>query len=188
MDDTKYTNKKVVSMDGEQFLKIGSLAKPFWERGISENPPNFVIFMGGIGSGKTTIRRQQHDKDYVHFDFGEIFNVFEKEYGKDNPQLSDYAMFACGLILKESLMGRKNIVIEIIGDNHNLIFPVIDKMKGIGYDVILSPIVADIEESRIRHLKATKEDKDYISSYYTQEATLSFFYQYFELGEMPPIN
>ena len=40
-------------------------------------------------------------------------------------------------------------------------------------------------EAYKRHLNAVKEDPEYLSAHFTQEATLSFFYQQLELGEMP---
>jgi len=89
------------------------------------------------------------------------------------------------MILQESIGAKKNIVIEIIGDNEKIIIPVIDKMKEIGYETSLEIIHCDPVEAYKRHLKAVEEDKDYISSYFTQEATLSFFYQQFQLGKMP---
>ena len=89
------------------------------------------------------------------------------------------------MILKESLSVKKNIVIEIIGDNYDVIVPVIDKMKKNGYDVLVNGITCDPVEAYERHLKAVKEDPEYLSVYFTQEATLAFFYQQLELGKMP---
>lgn len=180
--------QNVVQFSGEEFIQIGEIAKPFWEKGLSENPPKFVIFMGGVASGKTTIRRQQFANGYVHFDFGEIHLALEKAIGKNNPRISESAALASDMILRESIENKKNIVIEIIGDNYDVITPVIDKMKEIGYEVSVQGITADIAESRERHLKAVEEDKDYISAYFTQEATLSTFYHQLGLGKMPTLS
>jgi len=186
----KMKNREADGLKGSQFtseeyLKISELAKLFWEKGISENPPKLVIFMGGVGSGKTTIRKQKYSTGYVHFEFGEIFNTIKKEFGEDNTKLSSYATMASYMILGESLENRRNIVIEIIGDNYDIITPVIDKMKEKGYEVLLKSITCDIAEAYERHLNAVKEDSDYLSAYFTQETTLSFFYQQLELGKMP---
>lgn len=176
------SQQKIVQFSGEEFLKISEIAKPFWDRGTSGNPPKLVIFMGGVGSGKTTIRREQFAKDYVHFDFGEIFNVVKKPFDKDDPKLVSYVSLACDLILKESINEKKNIVIEIIGDSYEAITPVIDGMKGIGYEISVNGITCDIAEAYKRHIKAVQEDPDYLSAAHTQEATLSFFYNYLNLG------
>lgn len=176
---------KATQFTGEEYLKIGEVAKPFWEKGVSENPPKFVIFMGGVGSGKTTMRRREYATGYVHFEFGEILNAIKKEFGEDNPKLSSYTAMACDMILRESLESKKNIVIEIIGESKDLIDPLISKMNEIGYEVSLKFIDCDPTEAYKRHLKAVKEDSEYLSAHFTQEATLSFFYQQLELGEMP---
>lgn len=85
--------------------------------------------MGGVGAGKTTIRRQQFVDGFVHFDFGEIYNAFKKTFGADEPRLLDYVVMAGSMILNESINEKKNIVIEIIGESADLITPVIGSMK-----------------------------------------------------------
>jgi hypothetical protein len=177
--------EKVVQFSGDEFLQVGEIAKPFWERGSTGNPPKFVIFMGGVGAGKTTIRRQQFAEGFVHFDIGEIYQALRKTFSSDNPKIESYTSLAGDLILKESINEKKNIVIEIIGDSAEVITPVIDKMKEIGYDVSVNGITCDPAEAYARHHKAVKEDKDYLSAYFTQEATLGVFYSHFSLGEMP---
>ncbi len=178
-------NQKVTQFSGDEYIKVGNVAKTFFEKIPSSNPPKFVILMGGIGAGKTMIRRAEFSKDYVNLDFGEIDTAIRDSIGKDHSRLIEYSFLACDIILKECVLERKNIVIEIIGDNYDQIAPVITKMKEIGYDVQLRPIISDIEEARKRHLQASKEDKNYISAYYTQEPTLAVFFNYFDLGEMP---
>ena len=178
-------DKKIKEFDGDEYIKIGDIVKPFWEQGISEKPPRFVILMGGIGSGKTTMRRKFLGEGYVNFDFNEIDKAIKDFIGKDYPRIIEYSVLACDIILKESILEKKNIVIEIIGDNYEQIAPVITKMKELGYDVKLIPITCDIEEAKKRHLLATKEDKDYMSAYYSQDLTLFSFFNYFGLGEMP---
>lgn len=177
--------QKVMQFSWDEYMKIIEFAKQFLENGISENPPKFVIFIGGVGSGKTTIRRQKFANGYVNFEFGEIYNATEKEFGEDNARLSDYAALASDMILKESIEGKKNIVVEIIGENKEVIDPVVNKMKDIGYDISIQAIYCDPVEAYERHIKAVKEDKKYLSAHFTQEATLSFFYNQLNLGKMP---
>ena len=45
-----------------------------------------------------------------------------------------------------------------------------------------------IHYALITLLKAVEEDKDYLSAYFSQEATLSFFYQQLKFGEMPTLS
>jgi hypothetical protein len=141
--------------------------------------------MGGIAAGKTTMRRLEYEKGFVHFDYGEIHAEIQKAVERDHERLDTYAALACDLILRESLAPRKNIVIEIIGESNVPITPVIGAMKQLGYDVSVVGITADLEEARKRYLKAIDEDSTYLSAYYSQVPTLAVFYHVLELGQMP---
>lgn len=174
--------EKHVQFSGEEFLKISEVAQSFVEKGASDKPPRFIILMGGIGSGKTTLRRKNYGNGFVHFEPGDIYAAMKKVMGKDNPRISVYCAFASDLILKESLEEKKNIVIEIIGDTV-LMIPIIEKIKEIGYKVHIQAVTADVAESYKRHLKAVEEDPDYLSAYFTQEATLSTLAHQLGLGE-----
>ena len=184
-DETDMSKEKTVEFSGDEFLQISEIAQTILKKGAVGNPPKFVIFMGGVGSGKTTIRKQQFADDFVHFEFGEIYTAVKKAVGEDNPKLTSFANLACDLILRESIEAKKNIVTEIIGDNKDVIEKLAEGMKGLGYVVDLRFIHCDPADAYKRHLKAVEDDKDYLSVHFTQEATLSFFYQQLELGEMP---
>lgn len=61
-------------------------------------------------------------------------------------------------------------------------------MKDIGYKLDIVGLVGDIVECRQRHLKAVEEDPDYISAHFTQEPTLSVFYNQLGLPDLPLKN
>jgi hypothetical protein len=184
MEDTT-PQQTGVHFTGDEYLKIGAVAAPFWERGANGDPPTLAIVMGGIGAGKTTLRRQQFAEGFVHFDFGESYNAFEKAFGEEEPRLAEYAIMGSEMIVTESI-DDKTIVIEIIGDMAEFILPVIDSMKAVGYEVSVNGIECDIAEAYRRHVKAVEEDPDYNSAFHTQEPTLSFFFNDFNSGSVPP--
>lgn len=186
-DETDVDKVKTVEFSGDEFLQISEIAQTFLKTGAIGNPPKLVIFMGGVGSGKTTIRKQQFTSDFVHFEFGEIYTAVKKAVGEDNPKLTSFVNLACDLILRESIETKKNIVTEIIGDNKDVIEKLAEGMKGLGYVVDLRFIHCDPAEAYKRHLKAVEEDKDYLSAHFTQEATLSYFYHLLGLGPMPSV-
>ena len=68
-------------LNTEDFKKIGEISKPILEKGISENPPKFVMFMGGVGSGKTTIRTtpmSRFDLNTPRVDFNKLAKASKK--------------------------------------------------------------------------------------------------------------
>lgn len=171
--------------DREEFLKISRIIDHFVSNGISSEAPYLVIIMGDIGAGKTTLRRQKYSQGYVNFEFGEICKAVKKEFPEDHPKLFDYSLFTNFMILQESIKSKRNIVVEILGDNKDLIDPVIKKMLEVGYKLSLVCVECDLKKAYERHLKAVKEDKGYASVFFTQEATLSVFYEILGLGDMP---
>jgi len=182
---TQENNQQIVQFTIDEYTKIRKIVDLFLEKGISGNPPQLVILTGGVASGKTTIRRQKYTDGYVNFEFGEICNVIKKEFGEKDPKLTNYIVLICDSILNESIEAKKNIVIEIIGDNKEILDSIINKMKGVGYKISIQFIFCDPVIAYERHLKAVETDKDYQSVHFTDEATLSFFYRKFNLGEMP---
>lgn len=167
--------QKTVELSRDEFLKVSEVVSMFLERGTSENMPTLVIFMGGVGAGKTTIRRQQFDRGYVHFEFGEIYLAVKKAFGEDNPRLADLATLTSSILLSESMEKKKNIVTEIIGEDPDSLTSLIDKMEAAGYKISLKYIECDVAEAYQRHKKAVEEDPDYISAAHMQEVTFSIF-------------
>lgn len=165
----------------EEFTTIKGIIDPLLARGETSDSPQFAVVMGGVGSGKTTTRRKDYSDGYVQFDYGEIQIAIQNSFGDDHPNISGFTRLASLLIFNEAINKKKNIVIEIIGDDKVSIEPVIDNMLALGYKVKMNLVECDPAEAYKRHLKAVDEDKDYISAYYTQGATLSYFYDRFKI-------
>src|SRR3989344_310301 len=53
-------------LDSEETARIRGVIDSFVQKGTSDQPPHLVIFTGGVGAGKTTIRRKQYANGYVH--------------------------------------------------------------------------------------------------------------------------
>jgi hypothetical protein len=186
--NSKYGEPKTHVISGEEFIQIANAVEPFFKDVGPSEPPQFVLITGGTGAGKTTLRREKFSEGYVNFDFAEISKAIEKAVGEKHPRLIEYSFWGCDIVFKECILEKKNIVVEIIGDNYDQISILINKMKEVGYEVKLNTVTCDIEEAYQRHIKATKEDKDYMSSYFSDELTLLSIYTYFGLGEVPSIR
>lgn len=181
----KYDEPKTYVISGEEFIKIANAVEPFFKNVGPSNPPQFVLITGGTGAGKTTLRREKFNEDYVNFDFAEISRAIEKSVGEKHPRLIEYSFWGCDIVIKECILEKKNIVVEIIGDNYSQIDILIKKMSEVGYEVNLNTVTCDVADAYQRHIKATNEDKNYMSSYFSDELTLLCLYKYLGLGEVP---
>lgn len=177
-----------IQITTDELKQINQIVDLFMKKASSDSPPKFFVLTGGVGAGKTTIRRRRYSKNHVNFDLGDILTEFKNIVDENDPKLTTFVSFASDLILHEAIKGKSNIVIEVIGDNEALLTPVIDGMIKLGYEISIDAVYADPAECYKRHLDAVKNDKDYLSSYFTQEATLSLFYKQLKLGEMPVIT
>ena len=74
--------------------------------------------MGGVATGKTTLRKQQYSSGYVLIDAGEIFLSLSRGEFLPFPGPLELAMEAVGRgVTVRALSERHNIVTEIIGGN-----------------------------------------------------------------------
>lgn len=174
------TGPDTVTLSGEEYIQIGEIARPFWERGEIFDTPTFVMVVGGVAAGKTTHRRTAYAEGYVHLDYGEIYLAFEKLLGKGHKNIPAFSLMAIDMVTYQAIQEKRNIVVEFIGDNAEVMTELIDTMKSYGYKVELVPIIADVAESYKRHLKAVEDDPDYISSHHSESFMLSALKRHFK--------
>lgn len=131
--------------------------------------PAFVLIMGGVGAGKTTLRKDKFSKGYVVIDAGQIFTNLggteNHQFGQDFEEPMD---IIGGVLVRQAIKQKRNIVTEIIGASEQEASSIIDAMKSIGYEVHIRLVTCDVTESYNRHLAAVKTDPNYISSFFTQ--------------------
>lgn len=112
------------------------------------SPPEFVIVMGGIAAGKTTIRKKFFSKGYVLIDAAVIFTLLDGWEEQPFPgELEDPMNLVGALIAERALGERRNIVTELIGGDYAPIATLIEAMKKAGYKVKINAVTCDIEEA-----------------------------------------
>ena len=79
-------------------------------------PPSAIIFTGGPGAGKTTIRKQKYSSGYVLIDAADIFISLSKGEFYPFPEAFEEPLNFIGhLVAYRAPSERRNIVIELIG-------------------------------------------------------------------------
>lgn len=145
-----------------------------------DSKPKCIIITGGVGSGKTTIRKKSFTEDYVVIDANEIYRDLNKETGKDFDQLEGFIDSIGQSIAKRAVVERRNISVETIGDSFDKTTALIDALTKNNYEVKVNFVHCDPVEARRRHLKAVEEDPLYISCYFTQVMHMNWVLQALE--------
>lgn len=133
-----------------------------------EEKPRCAILTGGPGSGKTTYRKENLPKEYAVIDANEIFMKIrpnkEAKYEDFKEVVNEIGLAMTERAIKE----KRNFVIEISGgtDETDLLHLALSRLDH--YQIEVHPIFCDIKDAYVRHHKATVEDPDYLSSYYTE--------------------
>lgn len=173
---------KKIKLNKEEIKKIDEVISGFLEKGIKDNPPKFIVITGPIASGKTTYRRETYPKDYVLIDSGELFDIFDAFDGKSNKnseRKAEYLMVTGIELVKQSILEKKNIIIEITTDSNGRLEnlkKITDKMELLGYQIKVEVINCDLEECQKRNQKG----RDNVSSYYSTDETIHYFLVCFE--------
>jgi len=124
--------------------------------------PEFVLLIGGVAAGKTTIRKERYGSGYVVLDAGEIFLNLSRghphlEFGKDLDEAVDLIGY---LITLQAMRERRNIVTEMAGGPCE---EMIDAMLSIDYKIDVPYVDCDVNTAMQRNLKRRPDE---ISAFY----------------------
>lgn len=136
--------------------------------------PNLIIIMGGVCSGKTEFRKNKYlGPDFNHIDAGEIFiELSENEYYEFPSHLED-KMNQIGLEkLRVCIFQKKDIVVEIVGENLEAVKELLELAKKIDYKTNVEFLECDIEDALQRN---ENRDENNISAYYCEPYHLDWF-------------
>ena len=128
--------------------------------------PRIVILMGGVASGKTTIRKERFSSGYVLVDAAEVFLGLSRGEYFDFPGPFEKLLGIAGpLIARRAIDEKRHIVTELIGAEFEPTKTLIEAMRAIGYRVEMQSITCDIEEAQRRNLS---RGDDNVSAYYAE--------------------
>lgn len=110
----------------------------------AKGQPVFVLIMGPICAGKTTLRRERFSHGYVLIDAAQLFidlGGIELNF----PSVLEKPMETIGVELAQrALAARMNIVTEIIGAQYEPAKEMIDAILAIGYHVEICAVKLDL--------------------------------------------
>lgn len=142
----------------ERFFDDSSLPKA--------EKPELVILMGGVATGKTTIRKEKYSSGYVVLDAPEIFLSLSRGKYYDFPVAFQEPMdLIGGMVAIQAVAERRNIVIELIGGDFAELKALMDAMLAIGYTISVHGIFCELEEAVQRNLS---RGDDSISAHYAE--------------------
>lgn len=141
---------------------------------MNNEQPNLIIIMGGVCSGKTEFRKNKYlAPKYTHINAGEIFiELSENEY-YEFPSHLEEKMNQIGLEkFQACIFKKKDIVIEIVGDNYEAVKELLELAKKIDYKTSIEFLECDIDEALQRN---ENRGNNNISAYYCEPYHLNWF-------------
>jgi dephospho-CoA kinase len=150
-----------------EFNIKNEVGRLFDESSRSPLQPRAVILMGGIASGKTTLRKQKYSRGYVLIDAGDMFLNLSRGEFLPFPGSLESAMEVVGqAATKRALSERRNIVTEIIGADQQPTEQLTRSLATIGYKVEIVLLTCGPEEATKRNAARNLEES--ISAFYSQ--------------------
>lgn len=135
-------------------------------RTIGETRPRLVVLMGAPATGKTTIRKERYSTGYVVVDAAEIFLNLSRGGDYPFPRTFLEPMELIGAsVAKRAVFQLRNIVVEIIGTQFELIKELLDPMYALGYEIDVQLIACDLDVAIQRN---ANRGPDCISAHYAE--------------------
>ncbi len=157
-DEVKLAAPKIM-----QYLKEGSKSEE----------PELVIIMGPVAGGKSShIRENYVSAGYVWIDMARIFFDLQSQTGIKLNRRTQLINFIGVVTLDLALLEKRNIVIELVGDELERIDSLLEVMKANGYKTKITMINSANDGC---FAGASPKKTEYMSSFYTEPFHLDWF-------------
>ena len=145
----------------------------YLKEGSKSEKPELVIIMGPVAGGKSShIRDNYVSAGYVWIDMARIFFDLQSQTGIKLNRRTQLINFIGVVTLDLALLEKRNIVIELVGDELERIDTLIDAMKAHGYKTKIT-MVNSANDGCFINEKTKKAE--YMSSFYTEPFHLDWF-------------
>jgi len=110
--------------------------------------PQFVLILGPVAVGKTTLRKKNYATGYVVVDSAEIFLHMSRDKSYPFPEAFREPMEVFGrMVARRAVLERRHIVTEVIGADADALKALIQAMTYSGYKVELVFVHCPIEQA-----------------------------------------
>ena len=129
--------------------------------------------MGGIATGKTTVRKQYYSSGYVLIDAADIF--LSLSHGKFLPfpgELETPMELIGRQVAHRAVEERRHVVTEIVGANEEQMHELMSALSSAGYKLQVSAITCDLEEAARRN--AARDIENDVSAYHAERFQIAW--------------
>lgn len=144
----------------------------YLKEGAKSDEPELMIIMGPLGAGKSSHIRRNYSNGYVWIDMARIFFDLKNQTGIRLNRRNEIMNFIGLVTLDLAMLEKKNIVVELIGDDLEKVDRLIDLMKLQGYKVKIT--VLNSADSGC-FPKCDPFGEEQMSSLYTESFHLDWF-------------
>jgi len=162
LDELTSDEVKIAAPRIMEYLKEGSKA----------DIPELIIIIGPVGAGKTSYIESNFSKGYVWLDMARIFFDLQKNTGIRLNRRNEVMNFIGVVTLDLAILEKRNIVMELVGEELEKIDRIIDLMKTHGYNVKIT-VINSPDDTCFANTKPVSQK--HMSSFYTENFHLDWF-------------
>lgn len=144
----------------------------YLREGTQSSRPELILIIGPEGAGKSTHIKNNYKGTHVWIDMARIFFDLKTITGIRLNRRYQIMNFIGIVTLDLAILEKRNIVMELLGDDLERIDRLIDLMKIQGYDVKIT-VINSAGESCLT--KPYKQDLEHMSSVYTEKFHFDWF-------------
>lgn len=166
------TNTNIDELTSDEVRLSSPKIMQYLKEGIKSETPEFIVILGPVGAGKTNYIKNNYGNGYVWIDMARIFFELQKETGIRLNRRKEIINFIGLVTLDLAILEKRNIVVELIGDELEKVEKLINVMKSAGYDVKVTELNSSDDTC---FPGAAEKNDEYMSSLYTESFHLSWF-------------
>lgn len=128
--------------------------------------PTAAILMGGVATGKTTLRLRDYSRGYVLIDAAEIFHRLSRGDAMLNfpDDLLEPLEHVGSRVAQRAIAEGRNIVTEIVGADFDPVNELLQALEATGYRVEVVALTCELEEA----IRRNECRGDNVSAYFAE--------------------